>query len=110
MYQSYSRVSKFSRSFVLAAAAVLLAGLPAVTFAQLEEIVVTAQKRAENLQDVPISVAVVSKEMLEQNFFEGLTDIEDFAPSVLLACTVEAIHLLLVRESEGLVQRRLVRV
>lgn len=31
------------------------------------EIVVTAQKRSENVQDVPISVAVVSNEMMEEN-------------------------------------------
>ena len=45
------------------------AALPAVAVAQaanngsqtLEEIVITAQKRAENLQDVPISVAAFTR-------------------------------------------------
>ena len=40
---------------------------------ELEEIVVTAQKRQESLQDVPISVAAVSAERLEDT---GVDDIE----------------------------------
>ncbi|MFA7555606.1 MAG: hypothetical protein WCY88_15290 [Spongiibacteraceae bacterium] len=36
--------------------------------AVLEEVIVTAQKRAESLQDVPISVAAVSGEKMQDNF------------------------------------------
>ena len=43
-------------------AAVALA--PVVAWAQLEEIVVTAQKREQSLQDVPISLSVVDGERL----------------------------------------------
>ena len=32
--------------------------------AQLEEVIVTAQKRAESLQDVPISISTVSGEKI----------------------------------------------
>jgi len=34
---------------------------------QLEEVVVTAQKRAQNLQDVPISVSAITQEGLKAN-------------------------------------------
>src|SRR5690242_2907839 len=34
---------------------------------QLEEVVVTAQKRAQNLQDVPISVTAITQEVLKAN-------------------------------------------
>ena len=34
--------------------------------AQLEEVVVTARKRSENLQDVPMSVTAISAEQLER--------------------------------------------
>jgi hypothetical protein len=42
--------------------------------AQLEEIIVTAQKRAERLQDVPISIAVVNGASLEQPDVQGVAD------------------------------------
>jgi iron complex outermembrane receptor protein len=43
---------------------------------QIEEIVVTAQKREQNLQKVPISVTAVSGETLEA---QGITDVSSFA-------------------------------
>jgi iron complex outermembrane receptor protein len=36
-------------------------------FAQIEEIVVTAQKRPENIQDVPISMSAFSADFLESS-------------------------------------------
>jgi iron complex outermembrane receptor protein len=46
---------------------------------ELEEVVVTAQKRVENLQNVPIAATVVSEESLTQ---KGLFNIGDLAPLV----------------------------
>ena len=43
---------------------------------QIEEIVVTAQKREQNLQKVPISVTAVSGDALEA---QGITDVSSFA-------------------------------
>jgi iron complex outermembrane recepter protein len=43
---------------------------------QIEEIVVTAQKRDQNLQKIPISVTAVSGETLEA---QGITDVSSFA-------------------------------
>jgi iron complex outermembrane receptor protein len=42
---------------------------------QLGELVVTAQKRAENVQDVPISVTVVSGQQIERQHVTELTDL-----------------------------------
>lgn len=42
----------------------------------LEEIIVTAQKRSENLQDVPISVVAINAEQLQQ---AGITNIRNLA-------------------------------
>jgi iron complex outermembrane recepter protein len=41
---------------------------------QLEEIVVTAQKRSERLQDVPISISVLSGAALDKSTVEGVTE------------------------------------
>lgn len=67
-----------------AIAAVLLGALPftsTATFAQddlIEEIVVTAQRRQQVIEDVPISVSVLSGERLN-SLFEGGEDIRALA-------------------------------
>lgn len=48
----------------------------------IEEIVVTAQKREENLQDVPISVAAFSGEKLEALGVTGPTDLPRITPGM----------------------------
>lgn len=48
----------------------------------LEEIVVTAQKRAQSLQDVPIAITAFSQEMMQnQNIFDVL-DLQKVVPSL----------------------------
>ena len=65
--------------------AVLAAATPAVAQEEAEgtlgELVVTAQRRAENVQDVPISVSAVDEERL-QSMFEGGEDIRALATRV----------------------------
>ena len=46
---------------------------------QLEEMVVTAQKREQNLQDVPMAVSAVSGQAMQQ---AGISDIKDLARQV----------------------------
>ena len=41
----------------------------------IEEITVTARKKSENLQDVPISVNVISSQMLDRMGIKDLQDI-----------------------------------
>ena len=53
----------------------------------LEEVVVTAQKRAQSLQDVPISVQAVSGDMLAQNGISTLSDLSSISPGFKLADT-----------------------
>lgn len=48
----------------------------------LEEIVVTAQKRAENLQDVPLSIQTLSAQSLEQIGAVRLQDVERAVPAL----------------------------
>jgi iron complex outermembrane receptor protein len=54
----------------------------APAMAQVEEIVVTAQKVKENVQDVPIAVTAVSGERLEANLVRSLENISVVVPSV----------------------------
>ena len=68
------------------AAAVVMAVGGQVGLAQesggLEEIVVTAQKRSENLQDVPISIEALGTEKLEELNIRNFNDYVRMLPSV----------------------------
>lgn len=47
--------------------------------AQLEEVVVTAQKREQSLQDAPIAITAFGQHELEQ---KGIRDLMDLEPTV----------------------------
>ena len=53
--------------------------------APLEEIIVTAQKRQESVQEIPISIKVLSAETLQTVNATGLEDIARQVPSVSMA-------------------------
>lgn len=50
--------------------------------ATLEEVIVTAQKRTESLQDVPISVSAVGGEKIAQAGIENLQDLSAYVPNL----------------------------
>jgi iron complex outermembrane receptor protein len=58
--------------------------LPAFAQEQLQEIVVTAQKRTENVQDVPISVSAFGAAQLEQRGINSVSQLSNLAPNVNL--------------------------
>jgi iron complex outermembrane receptor protein len=64
--------------------AALLGLLPAAGTAQtvLEEVIVTAQKRTQNVMDVPISISVFNASMVEQLSARNLTDLGKFTAGV----------------------------
>jgi iron complex outermembrane recepter protein len=67
----------------LLATAILGAVLTPLASAQmLEEVIVTATKRAEGMQDVPIAISVVSGDRIEQQGVTNLEELSLFLPSV----------------------------
>ena len=76
------------RQRLMLAIAALTTGLPAATLpslgnaATLEEVVVTARKRAENLQSTPISITALSGEELARAGINQLTAIERQTPNL----------------------------
>jgi outer membrane receptor protein involved in Fe transport len=50
--------------------------------AEVETLIVTANKRAENIQDVPMSVSAVSGDYLEKVGIGNVTELSRFVPSV----------------------------
>ena len=53
----------------------------------LEEITVTARKRSENIQDVPISITALSGAALEARGVENLAGVAHFAPDLQIDST-----------------------
>jgi len=58
----------------------------------LDEVVVTAQKRAQNVQDVPLSVNVVSPAQLEAAGVVDFTDLGKVAPSLIIRNDVQPVN------------------
>ncbi len=51
----------------------------------LEEVIVTAQKRAESLQDVPISVSAIQGEKIQDAGIPNMAALADFVPNLHIA-------------------------
>ncbi|MEC8166505.1 MAG: TonB-dependent receptor [Pseudomonadota bacterium] len=76
------------RPLSLAVAAAISPALASTALAQnpqLEEVVVTATKRAENLQDVPISVNALSGDAMRSQNIMTFDDYVEFLPNVVSA-------------------------
>ena len=50
---------------------------------EIEEILVTAQKRDENARDVPITISAFDEAAIQQHGFTSLTDYAKFVPGLI---------------------------
>ena len=67
-------------------AAVAFASATSLSHAQmLEEVIVTAQKRAESLQDVPISVSAIQGEKIKDAGIPNMAALADYVPNLHIA-------------------------
>jgi iron complex outermembrane receptor protein len=73
-------------STLLAVPGLMLMAVPTMSYSQqvLEEIIVTAQKRNENLQEVPVSVTAFSGEQLNALGLTDMSEISQQVPSLQL--------------------------
>jgi iron complex outermembrane receptor protein len=96
--QKLRKTRKGSRALAIVVAAAcfyhaVLGGTPAVAqegeatakAPGIEEIIVTARKRKESLQETPISITALSAVALEERSLSNLSEISDFAPNVVMA-------------------------
>ena len=76
----------FSFRKVPLVAAIALATAAPISHAQmLEEVIVTAQKRTESLQDVPISVSAIQGEKLEEAGIANMSALADYVPNLTIS-------------------------
>ncbi len=77
-----------AKSALLLSSVLTAAGaIAAPALAQVDEIVVTTQRRSENLQDVPISIIALGEETLENLEVAAFEDYSKFLPSVTFQST-----------------------
>lgn len=58
----------------------LITAVPGVASAQIEEIIVTSQKRAENVMDVPLSITAYDANFMKENSIRNSKDLIKFTP------------------------------
>lgn len=79
-FQTAAWLKRWSLSLM---ASVSIAILPSVASAALEEVVVTARKTAESLQDTPISVTALSGDRLEDMGLSRITKLQNVTPNLV---------------------------
>lgn len=86
---SLSEVARLGRR--IGFALILTLGVTAPVSAQetdaIEEIIVTAQKREQTLQEVPVSIAVFDAELIERMNARDFSDFADMVPGMTFATT-----------------------
>jgi len=81
--------SVYRRGLLLAISSFLIAGGQQIWAADgaLEEIIVTAQKREESLQDTPVAVTAFTSQAIENKGIENISEIADFTPNLVFDTT-----------------------
>ena len=70
------------KTFAKVALSAAVASLSVTAFGQaLEEVVVTAQKRTESLQDVPISVTAIGRELIQDASIRSFAELGGYVPN-----------------------------
>ena len=80
--RAIQRVLLASTAMIAVAAASGLAQAQTDPSVQLEEIIVTSTKRAERLQDVPVSVTALTQDVIDRNNVRELGDVVKLSPAI----------------------------
>ncbi|MGI9276820.1 MAG: TonB-dependent receptor [Endozoicomonas sp.] len=75
------------KPLAIAIALALSTGSALVQAAELEEVIVTAQKREQDLQDTPIAVSAFGADAINDQGISDISDVSQFAPNVEIAET-----------------------
>lgn len=76
------QISDLTKS-AIAALVVISTPIVLAEEATIEEIVVTAQKRSESLQNIPLSVTALSEEAITERQIEDIVDLQQYVPSLV---------------------------
>lgn len=76
---------KFNNTPLACAIGLITSAFTIGASAQLEEVVVTAQKRAQSIQDVPISITAFSGDYLEETGVQTIEDVARMTPNFTIS-------------------------
>jgi len=79
--------SKKALIFVVMSSMLITGGNAFAEAATLEEIIVTAQKREEGLQDTPVAVTAFTASAIEDKNIENISQMADFTPNLIFDTT-----------------------
>ena len=85
---SFRKARVFTNPTMLGSALLLGLNSSAIAAPQLEEVIVTAQKRSENLQDVPVAVSAITADQLDDIGFNDIADIAAQVPSLIVLTNI----------------------
>ncbi|TDG13672.1 TonB-dependent receptor [Seongchinamella unica] len=80
-------MNKQYKHTLMSMAVVAAVGASDYASAQLEEVIVTARKRTESLQDVPMAVSAFSAAQLQDAQVDGMEDLQRMTPNITLTET-----------------------
>jgi iron complex outermembrane receptor protein len=83
-WRSFARTALVAGFAAVSSSNVAMAQSTGTVGVALEEIVVTAQKRSQRLEDVPVAVTAVSSEEIERRGITQMTDLTRVAPSLTI--------------------------
>jgi iron complex outermembrane recepter protein len=83
------QTSVASLSLIIGSQPALAQDAPAQDNIEIGEIVVTAQKRTENLRDVPISITAIGAEELKERGIQNIQDIQFGTPNLVTYSTTD---------------------
>ena len=75
-------LQRFTRKSLSLAVLLASSAASSVAMAQLEEVVVTAQKREQSLQDVPIAVSTFNQVEIDTRRISNVKDLALFVPNM----------------------------
>ncbi|MDE3114118.1 MAG: TonB-dependent receptor [Pseudomonadota bacterium] len=79
------KTDKFARRLMLGTA--ILAFASSAAYAQIEEVIVTAQKRSQDVQKVPLVVDAFTSADLRQSNISNVNDLQKISPSLMVYTT-----------------------
>lgn len=75
-------MKKYKSARSVLTATLLASAVSVSAYAQIEEIIITAEKRESNVQDTAIAISAFSDNMMDDMGIQGATDIANFTPGM----------------------------
>src|SRR5678809_34016 len=90
---AYARSAGTKRSLTFLNTLLLASAVSVPAFAQIETVVVTAEKRAQDVQTVPVAISVFNSEKRDAVGIQSIQDMTNFTPGLQYSTSTDRISL-----------------